>query len=210
MKIIKEKLTCHKCGASCDFTRYPNINITLNPELKYAVLTGKIFENTCPNCGHLGGVYYDMLYHDTENKFMVQFTDRKSIPDYEKSFTEHKELTANAFSEDYTVRYVEDVWDLSTTITSFENNRDDRIVKLILAEHLNQKQPQKDLYNALLVNTENGLAIALFYLDGEMSGISFPQGWYDELTKLAKFDHDGNHSLVDLYWLAEHLVKDKE
>ncbi|MBO4522897.1 MAG: CpXC domain-containing protein, partial [Methanomicrobium sp.] len=67
-----EKITCPDCGAESDFVIWQSINTMIDPETKAKVLSGEIFRFKCPKCGSETNIMYDCLYHQMEDKLMIQ------------------------------------------------------------------------------------------------------------------------------------------
>ena len=66
-------VVCPKCGNKDKMEVWSSINIWQNPELKSALLEGKINLFHCENCGFDSHAPVDFLYNDPEKKFLVQF-----------------------------------------------------------------------------------------------------------------------------------------
>lgn len=209
MLITPETITCPSCEKSRQINIYPSVNVTLNPEFKEQVLTGEIFDATCPECGDPTRLVYNLLYHDMEKRLMIQMTQPDEIEKYEAEFAHHKVLLRLSKSEDYNVRYVTDLSEMITTIHAFDHDLDDRLVNvlfyMILGDHLNKGL---EIVDGHLIEHEGELIYIFFKSDGEYILNKFPQEAYEELVENAKFDHDGNHSLIDMDWIAKHTVKE--
>lgn len=73
-KISTKELTCPSCGCKGDFRMYDSVNVSLDPQLRDEVLSGRIFEWKCPKCGDTVSVRYDLLYHDMDNAFQIYYS----------------------------------------------------------------------------------------------------------------------------------------
>lgn len=73
-KISMKPFTCPACGHMGSFTMYDSANVTLDPELREKVLSGQIFEWTCPKCGKIFSIHHDLLYHDMDKGFQIYYS----------------------------------------------------------------------------------------------------------------------------------------
>ncbi|MCX6088960.1 MAG: CpXC domain-containing protein [Candidatus Atribacteria bacterium] len=64
---------CPSCGSKQKVEIFRSINVTENPELKTELLEGRINIFHCPDCDFEGSLPVDLLYHDMEKQFCVQF-----------------------------------------------------------------------------------------------------------------------------------------
>ena len=207
MLITTENITCPACKKQRQIEIYPSVNVTLNPEFKEPLMTGELFDHPCLECGHPTRVMYNILYHDMEKRLMVQMAQPDEIEKYEAEFAHHKVLLRLSKSEDYNVRYVTDLGSLITTVNAFDHDLDDRIVNVILfmiwSDYLSEGREIEDGY---LIEHEGELLYIFFDDKGDHLLNRFPQEAYDELVEKIEFDHDGNHSLIDLEWISQHTV----
>lgn len=64
---------CPNCGAVNAVEIWRSINTLENPELKRELFEGRINVFHCLECDFEGSLPVDLLYHDVENHFCVQF-----------------------------------------------------------------------------------------------------------------------------------------
>lgn len=64
-------INCSSCGKTFEAEVYTSVNSKLNPELRQSILAGDFFKHRCVLCGHINDTFYQVLYHDMNNKFMV-------------------------------------------------------------------------------------------------------------------------------------------
>ena len=95
-------MQCPQCGAKGDFTLWESVNTDLNPSLKAKVISGELFQWTCPSCGHVWSVVYPMLYHDMTAKVLVEF---RPTPPGQLRDTRSNPLYAAFERNGYTIRY---------------------------------------------------------------------------------------------------------
>ena len=77
-KITSQSFTCPKCKYEGKFIMYDSVNVTLDPELREKVLSGEIFDWTCPKCGDKYNIRHDLLYHDMDKEFQVYYSPKNS------------------------------------------------------------------------------------------------------------------------------------
>ena len=53
---------------------YKSVNVTLDPKLHDLVLSGKIFDWTCPKCGEVLSIRHDLLYHDMDREVQIYYS----------------------------------------------------------------------------------------------------------------------------------------
>ncbi len=125
----KKAVVCPMCSELGRAEIFTSINVTLNPELRKAVLDGSVFEWVCDNCGHQARLNYPILYNDMNNSFMVylipkierfQLCDR----DLEKKFSNLRNINK---------RIVPDFNAFKEKIFIFESRLDDMAVELTKA-----------------------------------------------------------------------------
>jgi len=64
---------CPSCNSSQTIEIWRSINTQENPELKKELFEGRINVFHCLECDFEGSLPVDLLYHDVENQFCVQF-----------------------------------------------------------------------------------------------------------------------------------------
>ena len=67
------KIECPNCRKRQKVIVWRAINATLDPELKKELLCGRINFFRCEKCGIEGYMPIDLLYHDMEREFVVQY-----------------------------------------------------------------------------------------------------------------------------------------
>lgn len=65
---------CIHCNFEQQFSYYPSVNVSENPELKHKILTGEINKNICVNCGNENHVETDIFYQDHEHKILIEMS----------------------------------------------------------------------------------------------------------------------------------------
>ena len=72
-KCHRETITCPNCNTIGEFMCWDSINVDLDPENRKKVKNGELFQYICPKCKRSYTIEYETLYHDMNNRFMVQF-----------------------------------------------------------------------------------------------------------------------------------------
>ncbi len=179
---VTATITCPQCGKEHPFKAWRSINVSLNPEMKAAVMDRSLFTFTCPDCGSQANVNYEVLYHDMENRILIYFA--KSDEEAEKMYAV---LTGKAIPEygigfpeyDYLIRIVMSQNRLREKIAIFDAGLDDRIVeicKLICREMFREEHGDNydDLEVYFCMDPKSGPILEIIG-DNEMQG-------YAELT----------------------------
>ena len=108
--VISKEVSCPKCSHTSSAHLYISINATNDPGFRDDLLSGKLLDYTCPNCGFHGRYTYPLLYNDMKRRFMVylspeidrfQLEDRTLENDYRNLKGIRKRITAdfNSFKE---------------------------------------------------------------------------------------------------------------
>ena len=124
--VISKEVSCPKCSHTGSAHLYISINATNDPQFRDDLLSGKLLDYTCPNCGYQGRYTYPLLYNDMKRRFMVylipeidrfQLEDRSLEDDYRNLKGIRKRITADFNS-------------LKEKIFIFESGLDDMAVEL--------------------------------------------------------------------------------
>lgn len=76
-----KELPCPTCGAKAETTIWSSLNVTLDPEAKEDLLRGELNLFQCSNCGFDGLLPVPFLYHDMENRFLLQYYPVEALED---------------------------------------------------------------------------------------------------------------------------------
>lgn len=124
--VISKEVMCPKCSHSTAAHLYISINATNDPQFKEDLLSGRLFDFRCANCGYEGRYTYPLLYNDMKKRFMVYL-----IPQIDRFQLEDRSL-----EDDYrnlkgiTKRLAADFNSLKEKIFIFESGLDDMAVEL--------------------------------------------------------------------------------
>ena len=128
-------ITCPKCGKNHPFEIWDSVNTTLDPDMKEKVASGEIFRFTCPSCGAEVQVNYNLLYHQMDDRIMIQFApDKRTAEEYKKIISGPAKAMEGMFEEfwdsHYLTRIVRTIFGLQEKIQIFDADLDDRIVEI--------------------------------------------------------------------------------
>ncbi|TXF79048.1 CpXC domain-containing protein [Chryseobacterium sp.] len=119
---------CPHCDSQQELQYYQTVNITLQPELKNKVLSGKLNENTCSNCKKEINIIAGFLYHDMKNKIMLEL----SVADVKEEKDEGKEkILEDMIAQGYIYRKVYDYEKLVEKINIFDSKLNDLVVQKV-------------------------------------------------------------------------------
>ncbi len=150
---------CPHCNSIQEIEYYQTVNITVNPELKDKVLSGKLNSKICTNCHNEINIFSGLLYHDMENRliFEIKVTD---------DIDNGKEKVINDFKESgYIYRQVYSYPELVEKITIFDHKLNDEVIesvsnklKAILDESIKHfKEMDEISFNLFFKTIEKGL-----------------------------------------------------
>lgn len=120
-----EEIICPNCNHKGKFILWDSINVDVNPEAREKVKTGKLFEYICENCNEKFNTEYTILYHDSNNRFMIWYIP-KGCKDTDKETIEVD------FPIKEKLRIVKNnKYNLIEKIKIFEDRLDDIIIELM-------------------------------------------------------------------------------
>lgn len=141
-------VNCPHCHQDFVVSVWQSLNATLDPEAKAKLLTGKLFEYTCPHCHATGDINYPILYHDMKHHAMIQYCPTED--DFEKAYEDYLEspgMTSGYMkARGYQMRFVNTQGALREKAVIFDAGLDDRIIELtkifyaLLQQHHNAEQ----------------------------------------------------------------------
>lgn len=69
----KTTIQCANCGQPVPTTVRTVIDATADPEGKSLLISGRLNEARCPNCGHVNNVLAPLLYHDAKHELLIAY-----------------------------------------------------------------------------------------------------------------------------------------
>ena len=201
-KINEATLTCNKCGHEFPIEVYESVNVTMDKDLKEKVVTKKIFEFTCPECGEFHRVIYPFLYVDMEKMFMVYLADKETNLN---DLRDQQLIQATDFLHNYKCRAVVDMHQLAEKIMINDLGLNDRVIEILKLFTVTQSTIDREKLRSTFFagKDEQGLHIDLVMTDNSVTRAILPLVAYDNCYALNKefFDeHKDEWEQLDVYW----------
>lgn len=212
----KTQITCPDCGKKGNIVIWKSLNTKIDPDEKKKVLTGEIFKYTCPKCGSVNSVVYDMLYHQMEDETMIYLINEdeevaNAIDFFENANDGSIMPDLPQLYSDYRFRVVRTQNELREKIYIFDKGLDDRVIELMKAfiyVKLNGSEPDADI-EAMYLDMSEGdpEQFAIMLSDGRWVNTKYMQDFYDSLKDIfIESGDDGKKEyIVDMNWAMECL-----
>ncbi len=204
---VKQTVSCPKCGKEIEFTMWQSINNEMSFAMK-DIISGKLFEVECKNCGLKTHVNYPILVNDMEHDAMIWYTYPDGIEETEKALVSMKKMYNGH------LRIVTDQASLREKVAIFNADLDDRIIEILKAIVMAQVQDQladKDVQGVYYISDENPRFEIVY--DGGSGYIPVSTELYDKV----KEEFFGQETLtqdeefyVDREWAYSLLSADEE
>lgn len=212
------EITCPKCKNQDEFMVWESINTMLDPGMKEKVRTGEAFDYVCPKCGEHTRVYYTTLYHQMEDRIMIQLNLGDNI---EQSIEMMKGIYRDAegkiiedafpFMEDEykNNRVVLNEHDFREKLYILDAGLDDHIVelvKLFLRVSISQDSPELDIEEFLFSEEDGNYCFAIRLADGKWGSVPFDMGFYENIKEFYEKNGEDNESvLIDYDWTLNYI-----
>lgn len=210
------KITCPKCSAKFEVSIWDSVNVAVDKGAKEDILSQKLFNHCCPECGEITHLLTDCMYHDMDKKILIYL-----LPNYdeneEKLMSRLEELSNNftsKFGADYVLRVVKTANDLREKIKIFDENLQDTIVemsKVFYVSDIEEKKPEFILSNIYFDKDENYDENIFVCLDMEGNALSceFNMGLYESLKKRygieVSMKRSNSFEVIDKNWINKFL-----
>ena len=163
-------ITCPKCKKDHPFVIWERINTSLNPGMKEAVKDRSAFLFKCPSCGEKNYVNYGFLYHQMEDRIIIQYadSDEEATTAYQMLMMMFKDMQ----KDEYLIRIVRSQNELREKIAIFDAGLDDRIIEIFKINALAvffKAHPDSKSVEILYFRKDNKNYIEVF-TDGEYGG----------------------------------------
>jgi hypothetical protein len=209
MKPVIKTIICPKCGEKHNFTMYPSINASLDPDLAERYLDGNLTTLTCEKCEFSGIVEYPMLYHDIDKKCSFFFAPDKT----DRKVKLSNVLPAHLLPE-MRLRLVHTTDELREKIFIFRDRLDDRIIETVkdsILREMNIRREEKipdALYYAQDIFSCGDRSLIFIPKRGEeyLGPIKIPFDTYEKIDMLM---HDiwerpvEGYTVVDRLWVQK-------
>lgn len=149
-KCHRETITCPNCNTIGEFMCWDSINVDLDPENREKVKNGELFQYICPKCKRSYTIEYETLYHDMNNRFMVQYLANPSKERIKKYFEDLNQI--RGINNKYNLNFNEKLRitlernDFIEKIYIFEAGLEDfyvEMTKIVVTEQFNRTHPNE-------------------------------------------------------------------
>jgi hypothetical protein len=123
------KHNCPHCDIEQSLSIYNSVNVTIQPDLKSRVLSGKLNSQPCSNCKKDINIMSGFLYHDMENRVMINLKLDEGDDELSKS-----EILKNLKDQGYIYRNVNSYPELIEKIKLIDHKLNDSIIENIKSE----------------------------------------------------------------------------
>lgn len=211
-------LTCKDCGHSQTFTMWNSVNVSLNPELNDKIKDQSLFQFKCEECGETYTVEYPVLYHDVNNKFMVQYLPTSATEEDIERFEKEKEEAAEVLTQftnmGYKFRAARTRRNFISKINTFENGLSDLPIEFLKNVVYNESPTEQREHLVDIsfngIDQENKLMFILLYSDGNSLMCKIPKNTYDDATNNLEFIEPEYYSEVTMNNVFEYIKKEDE
>lgn len=181
-------IKCPQCYTDVQVVHPASINVQNNPEYKYKILSGELFNHTCPECGQPIQVVSRIAYHDMEKRIMLYFrpiTSREELKtfDYEAI---RSAIEDNFKAPNYGIRVVTTVNEFMEKIKIAEFGLNDGVIEIAKFVYFNifSKQfPDLGVVNIYYERRDDKNALIFFCNDGTTRSIAIDPDVYDSIKK---------------------------
>ena len=195
---------------------YDSVNVSLDPKLRDRVMSGEIFDWTCPQCGQVISLLHNLLYHDMKREFQVYF----SPTECDGINNMINDTLAKYPGMKRTFRTVDTLNALREKILIFEEGLNDIAVELSKAvikyDEKNNISPESELrFEKQISKSEDspqGLLIFRQIIDGQPQDgmLLFDKSNYDNLLKEVlsddKFKMSQYCDTIDEQWILNRMT----
>ena len=196
-----QTIPCPDCGAPIKFTLWQSINTDMDFALA-DIISGKLFQIECGNCGYKTRVDYPILFNDMKHGMMIYYSDPDGIQEAEKACNDILGYGMRA-------RIVTSQNELREKAMMLNDGLDDRLVEILkffvfpqIQEHLSDHQIEHVYYDG----TNGKFDLAILYDNGS-AVMTVPREQYEEIKqKIGPLLDDKNTPLiVDQDWAVNFL-----
>ena len=174
---IPKTLPCPECGTPIEFTMWRSINTDMDFAMA-DIISGKLFQIECGNCGYKTRVAYPMLFNDMKHGMMVYFSDPDEIEEAEKACRDILGYGMRA-------RIVTSQNELREKAMILNDGLDDRLVEILkyfMFPQIQDHFPGKSIEHIYYDGT-NGRFDLVVLFDTESAVVTIPREQYDEIEQ---------------------------
>lgn len=172
-----QTIPCPKCGKPFEATIWQTVDTELGEDIAVQLISGELFRQSCPACGHTVTLSYPLLYHDRGRKAIVWVAPADAQRDKKLAV-----MRQSMALPGHTTRLVADQDQLREKISALEAGRDDRVLELLkwlLVQNLQQQMPDFKLREVLYLYLDGEEAFHFFSTDGRALHTPLEQQQYD-------------------------------
>ncbi len=220
-KFSYSQVTCPKCNKIQKVKVWDSINVNLDTEQKENIMSGKLFQFICDECGFTTRVEYPCLYHDMDKNLMIycipNFSGDTKILD--KMLNKLKSDSLENSIKNYEFRVVKDTNKLAEKIKIFDEELDDRvieIIKIINRSFFLKKYPEKEIEEILFNKNSEGSYVAQFLIkDGTVAFMPISEEMIDVILEkhkelLKEEKKEKGFVLIDEVWAYNKIMNEKK
>ncbi len=175
----EQPITCPGCNATSTARIHRSVNVTTEPVLKEQLLTGRLFNFTCPSCGRASRVVHpELVYHDVRRGYLLQMDalgkfDAAALRGLEGSLPP-------------VTRVVRDSNALIEKVKVLDAELDDRVIevlKLVLASQRTDETAARHLFEGTgTPSNPEGRDLRFTLLSSKgIAGLAVPRAAYEDL-----------------------------
>lgn len=220
-KFSYSQVTCPKCNKIQKVKVWDSINVNLDTEQKENIMSGKLFQFICDECGFTTRVEYPCLYHDMDKNLVIycipNFSGDTKILD--KMLNKLKSDSLENSMKNYEFRVVKDTNKLAEKIKIFDEELDDRvieIIKIINRSFFLKKYPEKEIEEILFNKNSEGSYVAQFLIkDGTVAFMPISEEMIDVILEkhkelLKEEKKEKGFVLIDEVWAYNKIMNEKK
>ncbi|MGN0475269.1 MAG: CpXC domain-containing protein [Acutalibacteraceae bacterium] len=181
-------IKCPQCQADVKVEQPASINVQNNPEYKALILTGKLFQKTCPHCGQGIQVVSRIAYHDMEKRLMLYFrpiTSKEELKSFDYEAI-RSAIEDNFKAPNYSIRVVTTVNELMEKIKIAEFGLNDGVIeiaKFVYFDIFSKQFSGIGVINIYYERRDDKDALIFFCDDGTTRSIAIDRKIYDSISK---------------------------
>ncbi|THF51487.1 hypothetical protein E6C50_06910 [Flavobacterium supellecticarium] len=127
----KTRQNCPHCNSEQELNYYQSVNVTLNPELKSKVLSGKLNDSICTNCHKEINIVSGFFYHDMSQKIMLELALADDDTVDHKEEDAKNQLRDKLIEQGYIYRKLKQYPRLTEKITILDQKLNDLVIEQV-------------------------------------------------------------------------------
>ena len=188
---------CPGCGKEMEFKLWQTINTDME-NAREDIISGALFDFTCPECGHKARIQYPILFNDLENNVWIWCYPEDAVE-------ETMPIIEKAKAQGVTCRLVHYQEALSEKAAMFKLGLDDRVVeimKLAAAVQVTEALPGCEIGPIIFALNKEQQPCFLFKVDGQTNFMDMYMDEYNEFKTIfsALLDADDSSLVIDSRW----------